>query len=72
MEKEKLVAGPRWAPDTKTDWLTVGRKLPATSAALYDTSCRWEDNNKTELNKECEDVECIFLVHVILQSKQCN
>jgi hypothetical protein len=23
-EWEKLVAGPRWAPDTKTDWLTVG------------------------------------------------
>jgi hypothetical protein len=21
-EKEKLVAGPRWAPDTKTDWPT--------------------------------------------------
>jgi hypothetical protein len=21
-EKEKLVAGPRWVPDTKTDWST--------------------------------------------------
>jgi hypothetical protein len=21
-EKEKLVVGPRWAPDTKTDWPT--------------------------------------------------
>jgi hypothetical protein len=21
-EKEKLVAGPRWAPDTRTDWLS--------------------------------------------------
>jgi hypothetical protein len=31
-EKEKLVVGPRWAPDTKTDWPTVaGRKLTSTS-----------------------------------------
>jgi hypothetical protein len=22
MEKEKLVTGPKWAPDTKTDWRT--------------------------------------------------
>jgi hypothetical protein len=22
MEKEKLVTGPRWAPDTRTDWPT--------------------------------------------------
>jgi hypothetical protein len=34
-EKEKLVAGPRRMPDTKTDWpigrLTVGSKLTSTS-----------------------------------------
>jgi hypothetical protein len=24
-EKEKLIAGPRWAPDTKTDWPTASR-----------------------------------------------
>jgi hypothetical protein len=31
-EKEKLVAGPRWVPDTKMDWrLTVGRNLTSTS-----------------------------------------
>jgi hypothetical protein len=29
-EKEKLVAGPRWVPDTKTDWLTVGPNLTST------------------------------------------
>jgi hypothetical protein len=29
-EKEKLVTGPRWAPDIKTDWPTVGRKLTST------------------------------------------
>jgi hypothetical protein len=28
-EKEKLVAGPRWVPDTKTDWPTC--KLTSTS-----------------------------------------
>jgi hypothetical protein len=29
-----LVTGPRWAPDTRTDWPTVGRKLTAT-ATIY-------------------------------------
>jgi hypothetical protein len=31
-EKEKLVKGHRWAPDTKTGRLTVGRKLTSTSS----------------------------------------
>jgi hypothetical protein len=30
-EKEKLVAGHRWVPDTKTGRLTVGRKITLTS-----------------------------------------
>jgi hypothetical protein len=29
-EKEKLVAGPKWVPDNKTDWPTVGHKLTST------------------------------------------
>jgi hypothetical protein len=30
-ENVKLVAGPRWAPDTKTDWPTVGCNVTSTS-----------------------------------------
>jgi hypothetical protein len=38
-EKEKLVTGPKWAPDTRTDWpMTVGRKLTSTSIP-YENSC---------------------------------
>jgi hypothetical protein len=33
-EKVKLVAGPRWAPDTKTDWPTVGRNVTSTSKGI--------------------------------------
>jgi hypothetical protein len=25
--RSKLVAGPKWVPDTKTDWLTVGHNI---------------------------------------------
>jgi hypothetical protein len=33
-EKEKLVAGPRWAPDTRTDWPTDCRsKLTSTATS---------------------------------------
>jgi hypothetical protein len=31
-EKEKLLAGPKWAPDTKTDRLIVGRNVTLTLA----------------------------------------
>jgi hypothetical protein len=36
-EEEKLVAGPRWVPDTKTDGrLTVGRKITFTLTFLLN------------------------------------
>jgi hypothetical protein len=44
-EIEKLVAGPRWAPDTKTDWtgrLIVGRNVTLTlkkSVKVSDSVC---------------------------------
>jgi hypothetical protein len=34
-DKEKLVVGPRWVPDTKTDWLTVDRNLTSSSTSTY-------------------------------------
>jgi hypothetical protein len=40
MAEEKLVTGPRWAPDTKTDWqLSIGRKLTSTSTLTLFDSC---------------------------------
>jgi hypothetical protein len=36
-EKDKLVVGPRWWPDTRSDWLTVGREKTLTSK-LVETS----------------------------------
>jgi hypothetical protein len=27
--------GPRWVPDTKTDWPTVSHKLTSTSTSVY-------------------------------------
>jgi hypothetical protein len=34
-ENEKLVAGPRWAPDTKTGRLIVGRNVTSTSTPSW-------------------------------------
>jgi hypothetical protein len=44
-EKEKLVKGPIWAPDTKTDWPT-GRKLTSTSTSTAAVSY-WTELQKT-------------------------
>jgi hypothetical protein len=33
-EKEKLVPGQRWVPDTKMDWTDVGRNLTSTSTGM--------------------------------------
>jgi hypothetical protein len=33
-EKEKLVAGPRWGPDTKTDWPSDCHNVTSTSSDL--------------------------------------
>jgi hypothetical protein len=36
-QDDKIVMGPRWAPVTRTDWLTVGRKLTSTSTTITQT-----------------------------------
>jgi hypothetical protein len=44
LRKKKLVTGPKWAPDTRTDWPTdVSCKLTATALTSYQlpvTSCQ--------------------------------
>jgi hypothetical protein len=35
-----LDAGPRWVPDTKTDWPTVGRNITLTLTLTWLTKCR--------------------------------
>jgi hypothetical protein len=60
MAKEKLVTGPRWAPDTRTDWPTdCRRKLTSTSTSelnkwqLKNSSCSAVYKNKHQLIKWC-------------------
>jgi hypothetical protein len=37
-EEVKLVAGPRWVPDTKTDWPTVSRNVTSTDNTDFKKS----------------------------------
>jgi hypothetical protein len=57
-DKEKLVTGPRWAPDTRTDWPRTNtidmvqelfgcRKKPIVNRPISWSRCSWEDNIKT-------------------------
>jgi hypothetical protein len=60
-EKEKLVAGPRWAPDSKTDWPTDCR-----------SSCDFDFENWTlELLWHLRYLDCVMLKKLLTDAVNC-